>query len=111
MGGGRSVAYATLVTRTRCQNSLQPIDSDAARLLKLLGSRRLSALQSAFGGRRLWIPKAGSNLRCSVCRFRDDCIRSWRKQGVSIANIAKRLGVSPKTVYRVIGAARAQAAA
>jgi len=99
------------VTRTRCQNSLQPIDSDAARLLKILGSRRLSALQTAFGGRRLWIPKAGSNLRCSVCRFRDDCIRSWRKQGVSIANIAKRLGVSPKTVYRVIGAARAQAAA
>lgn len=97
--------------RTRCQASLQPIDSDAAKLLKLLGSRRLALLQSAFGGRRLWIPKAGSNLRCSVCRFRDDCIRAWRAQGVSIASIAKRLGVSPKTVYRVVGVARARAAA
>jgi hypothetical protein len=91
------------VTRTRCLSALLPVDSDAARLLKILGSRRLSALQAAFGGRRLWIPKAGSNLRCSVCRTRDECIRSWRKQGVSIAGIAKRLGVSAKTVYRVLG--------
>lgn len=89
---------------TRCAASHQPIDSDAARLLKLLGSRRLASLQAAFGGRRLWIPKAGSNLRCSVCRFRDQCIRAWREQGLSIVLIAKRLGVSPKTVYRVLGA-------
>jgi len=51
----------------------------------------------------LWIPKAGSNLRCSVCRNRDKCIRSWRAEGRDIAAIAKRLGVSPKTVYRVLG--------
>lgn len=92
--------------RTRCSSSHQPIDSDAARLLKLLGSRRLAALQVAFGGRRLWIPKVGSNLRCSVCRYRDQCIRSWRSQGLSIAVIARRLGVSPKTVYRVLGSSR-----
>lgn len=92
--------------RTRCASSPQPIDSDAARLLKLLGSRRLALLQSAFGGRRLWIPKAGSNLRCSVCRLRDQCIRTWRGQGLSIAVIARRLGVSPKTVYRVLGIER-----
>lgn len=97
--------------RTRCAASPQPIDSDAARLLKLLGSRRLALLQAAFGGRRLWIPKAGSNLRCSVCRFRDQCIRTWRGQGLSIAAIAKRLGVSPKTVYRVLGTERAAKAA
>lgn len=86
---------------------LLPVDSDAARLLKILGSRRLGALQAAFGGRRLWIPKAGSNLRCSVCRTRDECIRTWRKQGVGIPVIAKRLGVSSKTVYRVLGAGSA----
>ncbi len=97
---------AGLVTRTRCSSSPQPIDSDAARLLKILGSRRLASLQAAFGGRRLWIPKAGSNIRCSVCRYRDQCIRAWRSQGLSIATIAKRLGVSPKTVYRVLGSGR-----
>ena len=91
----------------RCAASPRPIDSDVARLLKLLGSRRLALLQAAFGGRRLWIPKAGSNLRCSVCRFRDQCIHTWRKQGVIIVDIAKRLGVSPKTVYRVLGTERA----
>lgn len=97
--------------KTRCAASPQPIDSDAARLLKLLGSRRLAVLQAAFGGRRLWIPKAGSNLRCSVCRYRDQCIHTWRAQGLSIASIAKRLGVSPKTIYRVLGTKRAAKAA
>lgn len=96
--------------RTRCPASLSPVDSDAARLLKLLGSRRLAALQTAFGGRRLWIPKSGSNLRCSVCRYRDQCIRTWRAQGLSIVIIAKRLGVSPKTVYRVLGPGRGRKA-
>lgn len=65
----------------------------------------MASLQAAFGGRRIWIPKAGSTLRCSICRDRDRCIRSWRGQGQPIANIAKRLGVSPKTVYRVLSAA------
>ena len=91
------------MARPRCLASHKPRDSDAAQLLKILGSRRLSALQAAFGGRRLWIPKSGSNLRCSVCDTRDQCIRTWRGQGLSIASIAKRLGVSPKTVYRVLG--------
>ncbi|MCM2304132.1 MAG: helix-turn-helix domain-containing protein [Elusimicrobia bacterium] len=94
----------------RCAASPSPIDSDAARLLKILGTRRLAALQAAFGGRRLWIPKAGSNLRCSVCRHRDQCIRTWRSQGLSIGVIARRLGVSPKTVYRVLGFHRVRAA-
>ena len=94
----------------RCAASPSPIDSDAARLLKILGTRRLAALQAAFGGRRLWIPKAGSNLRCSVCRHRDQCIRTWRGQGLSIGVIARRLGVSPKTVYRVLGFNRVRAA-
>ncbi|MEQ1919605.1 MAG: helix-turn-helix domain-containing protein [Elusimicrobiota bacterium] len=89
--------------RLRCASSLQPVDSDAARLLKILGAKRLAAFQAAFGGRRLWIPKAGTNLRCAVCTQRDQCIRTWRSQGQGIASIAKRLGISSKTVYRILG--------
>ncbi|MEK7232745.1 MAG: helix-turn-helix domain-containing protein [Elusimicrobiota bacterium] len=86
--------------RTRC--SFQPIDSDAARLLKLLGARRMAAIQAALGGRRIWIPKSGINPRCAVCGLRDECIRAWRRQGMSVARIAKRVGISAKTVYRVL---------
>lgn len=71
-------------------------------LLKVLGSRRLAALQAVLGGKRVWIPKAGVNFRCSVCSRRDDCIRAMRRQGIPVENISRRLGVSPKTVYRVL---------
>jgi Mor family transcriptional regulator len=92
------------MAKTRCTHSFQPSDTDGARLLHILGARRLAALQAAFGGTRVWIAKPEANIRCVVCRQRDRCIRTWRERGLPVATIAKKLGVSPKTVYRVLRA-------
>lgn len=85
-----------------CTFAFRPSDTDGARLLKVLGARRLAELQAAFGGKRVWIPKAGANTRCIVCTLRDRCIRTWRRRGLPVENIARSLGVSAKTVYRVL---------
>jgi hypothetical protein len=84
-----------------CPFRYEPAAVDAARLLAVLGRRRLAALQAAFGGKRVWIPKAGSRLPCLACVSRDRCIRAWRREGRPAAEIARRLGLSLKTVYRV----------
>lgn len=90
------------MAKTRCTFAYRPADTDGARLLKVLGARRLAALQSAFGGKRVWVPKAGGNTRCIVCSLRDRCIRAWRRRGLPVENIARSLGVSAQTVYRVL---------
>jgi hypothetical protein len=87
-----------------CTFAFRPADTDGARLLKVLGARRLADLQAAFGGKRVWIPKSGANTRCTVCALRDRCIRAWRRRGLPVENIARSLGVSAKTVYRVLRA-------
>lgn len=76
---------------------------EAGRLLALLGSKRFKSLQKEFGGKRIWIPKEGVRMPCGVCTQRDGCIRAWRRQGNSVAEISRHLGISPKTVYRVVG--------
>jgi hypothetical protein len=91
-----------VVAKTRCTYAFRPADTDGARLLKVLGARRLAALQAAFGGKRVWVPKSGANMRCVVCSLRDRCIRAWRRRGLPVENIARSLGVSAQTVYRVL---------
>lgn len=90
------------MAKTRCTYAFRPADADGARLLKVLGARRLAALQAAFGGKRVWVPKSGTNMRCIVCRLRDRCIRAWRRRGVPVDNIARSLGISSQTIYRVL---------
>ncbi len=85
-----------------CPDAHAGKDSDAALLLRLVGSRTFAFLQRAFGGRRVWIPKQGARLACKTCRLRDECIRLWRRQGHSASEIARYLRISPKTVYRVL---------
>ncbi len=85
-----------------CPSHYTAADNDAARLLSLLGEPKFTALQKAFGGRRIWIPKAGTRPSCLTCCQRDKCIKDWRKQHRPVADIARHLGVSPKTVYRVL---------
>ncbi len=87
---------------TTCPARFSAVGSDAARLLKVLGQARFERLQKAFGGRRLWIPKSGTHYPCGACSRRVRCIRRWRKQGRPARAIAERLGLSPKTVYRVL---------
>lgn len=82
--------------------SFRSDDSDSAQLLEILGSERFAALQAVFGGKKVWVPKAGTGAGCQACRTRDGCILAWRGRGVSVAAIAARLGLSPKTVYRVL---------
>ncbi len=90
------------MAKSRGACAFQPDDTDGARLLKLLGARRLALLQAAFGGQRVWVPKSGVNMRCIACRLRDRCIREWRKRGLPVAGIARSLGISAQTVYRVL---------
>ena len=97
------------MARPRSACVFRPDGSDGARLLKLLGARRLALLQSAFGGRRVWVPKAGTNMRCVACRLRDRCIREWRRRGLPVGGIARSLGVSAQTVYRVLRGGEAAA--
>lgn len=92
----------------RCPSSFKPAINDTARLLQVLGAPALRILQQAFGGRRVWVPKKGTRLPCIACEERDDCIGQWRRQGSTVASIARHLGVSPKTVYRVLEAAAAR---
>ena len=58
-------------------------------------------LQHALGGRRVWVPKACVRPTCLACARRDECVRSWRRKGHGVKDIAAYLGLSPKTVYRV----------
>jgi hypothetical protein len=90
------------VDKNGCIFSCRPDDSDGATLLRILGPERVAALQAALGGKRVWIPKAGINFESSVCSMRDDCINTMRRQGLPVETISERLGVSPKTVYRVL---------
>ena len=85
-----------------CTYEFRADGTDGARLLEVLGADALERLQTAFGGRRVWIPKRGVRLRCSVCVSRDRCIRAWHGDGVPVPSIARGLGVSVKTVYRVL---------
>ena len=101
---GRNVALTGRMAKSRCTFSFRPADTDGARLLEVLGARRLAALQAAFGGKRVWIPKTGANIRCVVCSQRDRCIRTWRRRGLPVDTISRKLGVSPKTIYRVLRA-------
>jgi Mor family transcriptional regulator len=90
------------VAKTACLHKFRPVDADGARLLKVLGPRHLAALQDALGGKRVWIPKPGVAIRCLVCNHRDRCIRKMRREGQPVEQIARRFGISPKTVYRVL---------
>ncbi len=91
-----------MTNRLSCPGKFTAEDSDVARLLKLLGPAKFKVLQKAFGGRRVWVPKGGTRLSCMTCRERDRCIRDWRRQGKPVEEISNFLGVSPKTVYRVL---------
>ncbi|MBI3565350.1 MAG: hypothetical protein HY079_09160 [Elusimicrobia bacterium] len=93
-----------------CTYEFEADGTDGAKLLEVLGAEALERLQTAFGGRRVWIPKRGVRLRCAVCTLRDRCIRTWHRDGVPVPNIARGLGVSPKTVYRVLRSADADLA-
>ncbi|MBI3553412.1 MAG: helix-turn-helix domain-containing protein [Elusimicrobia bacterium] len=90
------------MTPIECPAQYEPAMTDSARLLKLLGKRKFTILQEVFGGRRIWIPKAGARPDCSTCARRDRCIVEWRQQKRPVDSIARHLGVSPKTVYRVL---------
>lgn len=84
-----------------CRKTYQPADSDAAILLAVIGEKKMEKLQRLLGGRRVWIPKPGSRLRCLTCQARDQCIVLWRKDGRSARDIARFLGLSSKTVFHV----------
>ncbi len=90
------------MTTPRCSLGFNSNGSDAALLFQVLGPRRFAKLQAVFGGQKVWIPKAGANLRCQACKLRDECIRRWRKRGSSVDAISRRMGLSPKTIYRVL---------
>ncbi len=94
------------MTNLKCPCKYRGIDSDTARMLVILGKRRFAALQKAFSGRRVWIPKYGSRIPCGICANRNRCIQAWRDLGLPVAAISRFLKVSPKTVYRVLEAQR-----
>lgn len=71
-------------------------------LLEMLGPKVFKKVQKAFGGKRVWIPKPGARMPCGVCALRDACIRAWRGQGQTVASISRHLGISAKSVYRVL---------
>lgn len=85
-----------------CKWGFIPADRHAIRLLDLLGSRAFNALQEEFGGKRVWVPKAGARFPCAACKVRAGCVKRWRKAGRSPQLIAEHLGVSSKTVYRLL---------
>lgn len=85
-----------------CRWGFEPADRHAIRLLELLGPRAFRALQEEFGGKRVWVPKAGARFPCAACKVRGGCVHRWAKQGRSPAAIAEHLGVSAKTVYRLL---------
>lgn len=86
----------------RCRWGFVSEDRHAIRLLEVLGPRAMRALQDEFGGKRVWVPKAGARMPCAACKVRAECVRRWRREGRSPRAIAEYLGVSPKTVYRLL---------
>ena len=85
-----------------CRWGFEPADRHAIRLLQILGSRAFTALQEEFGGKRVWVPKAGARFPCAACGVRAACVKRWRKAGRTPQAIAEHLGVSAKTVYRLL---------
>lgn len=82
----------------------------AARLLTVLGPEKFAALQKAFGGRRIWVPKKGKQLTCGLCRRREECVFGWRASGRPIARIAEQLSISTKSVYRILASRKGRRA-
>ncbi|MBI5200147.1 MAG: helix-turn-helix domain-containing protein [Elusimicrobia bacterium] len=85
-----------------CRWGFEPADRHAIRLLEILGSRAFTRLQEEFGGKRVWVPKAGARFPCAACNVRSSCVKRWRKAGRTPQAIAEHLGVSAKTVYRLL---------
>lgn len=85
-----------------CRWGFQAADRHAIRLLELLGPRAFTALQDEFGGKRVWVPKAGARFPCAACKVRSGCVKRWRKAGRTPQAIAEHLGVSAKTIYRLL---------
>lgn len=85
-----------------CRWGFEPADRHAIRLLELLGPRAFHALQEEFGGKRVWVPKRGARFPCAACKVREGCVVRWWKQGKAPNDIATHLGVSSKTVYRLL---------
>lgn len=85
-----------------CRWGFEPADRHAIRLLEILGPRAFNALQEEFGGKRVWVPKPGARFPCAACNVRAGCVHRWWKQGKNPKDIAVHLGVSSKTVYRLL---------
>lgn len=85
-----------------CRWGFVPADRHAIRLLELLGPRAFRSLQEEFGGKRVWVPKSGARFPCAACKVRGGCVKRWRKAGRTPQAIATDLGVSAKTVYRLL---------
>ena len=87
-----------------CRNhTFVPADRHAVHLMELLGPRLFKILQEEFGGKRVWVPKPGARFPCAACRTRGKCARLWGTEGQRPEVIARTLGVSIKTVYRLLG--------
>ena len=102
--GGWTVANTRVMRPLDCQDGFTPADRHAVRLHKLLGPRAFHVLQEEFGGKRVWVPKPGARFPCAACRTRGKCARRWKSAGRRPEVIAKHLGVSVKTVYRLLEA-------
>lgn len=85
-----------------CAGPRTPNARKAGRLLAIIGPKKFQEVQRALGGDSVWIPHPRVRADCFACRSRDACIRAWRSRGIRAADISRRLGVSLKTVYRVL---------
>lgn len=85
-----------------CRWGFKAADRHAIRLLRILGPKSFKILQEEFGGKRIWVPKRGARYPCAACKTRLECAKRWRAEGDSPTKIAEHLGVSIKTVYRLL---------
>lgn len=89
-----------------CPFEFKPRDNETVILRRIVGQKKFRALQRTFGGRRIWVPKAGKRMPCGLCRRRNLCVHIWHGRGRKVASIARRLSISPKSVYRILGGVR-----
>lgn len=88
----------------QCMIDPGSIDNALVQMQRLVGKKKFRRIQKMLGGRRIWIPKLGSEEKflCTCCFQRDRCIQLMRRGGASVKQLSAAYGLSEKRIYNII---------